>query len=170
MEKMPTRKQVRLQDYDYSIAGAYFVTICTQNKSHLFGNIVGATLRGRPQKMIEKWLLEIENKFKNAKIDKYVIMPNHIHLIIFLSYNDYETEKGDHAGSPLQDIIGWLKTMTTNEYIVGVKAGIYPPFDKWVWQRSYHDRIIRNEAEYLKIWQYIDENLTRWEDDCYYAE
>ena len=62
----------------------------------------------------------------------------------------------DRWGPPLHEVVEWFKTMTTNEYIRGVKSDIYPPFNRRVWQRSYHDHIIRNEEEYLKIWQYID--------------
>ena len=79
------RKNIRLKGYDYSKAGCNFVTICTQNRIHYFGEIVGATLRGRPNNphiMIEAWLLEIENKFPDVTIGPYIIMPNHIHVIL----------------------------------------------------------------------------------------
>ena len=130
----------------------------------LFGEIVGATLRGRPDKadqMTIKWLLEAENKFQGICIDKFIVMPNHIHSIVRI--------QGDHIGSPLHEIVGWFKTMTTNEYIRGVKSGAYPPFNKRVWQRNYFERIIRDEAEYQRIWHYIDENPARWEEDEYYC-
>ena len=158
----PKRKRIRALNYDYSQQGAYFVTICTHNRQHLFGeivcdNIVGATLRGRPQRpdlMVEKWLGEIENKFSNVKIDEYIVMPDHVHVIIFIT--------GDHIGSPLRDVIDWYKTMTTNEYIRNVRDGLYVPFEKAVWQRSYYDRIIRNEDELYEIRKYILENTLRW--------
>jgi len=85
-----------LKDYDYSSNGMYYVTICAQDKAMLFGEVVGAALRGRPDNadnMIEKWLVEIENKFSGIKIDKYIIMPNHIHFIVCI--------QGGHAGPPL---------------------------------------------------------------------
>ena len=82
MEKLPKRKPTRLKDYDYSIPGAYFVTICTQNREQLFEiENVGNDLCVVPpeqNKIIHKWIKETENKFDNIKIDKYVIMPNHI--------------------------------------------------------------------------------------------
>lgn len=158
------RRSIRLTGYDYSSQGMYFVTICTQNKTMLFGEIVGAALRGRPDNadgMIEKWLLETENKFKGIKIDKFIIMPNHVHCIIYI--------QGGHTGPPLYEVVEWFKTMSTNEYIRGVKSGLYPPFNKRIWQRNYYERIIRNEAEYQRIWTYIDENPLRWADDEYYA-
>lgn len=160
--ELPKRKRIRLEGYDYSSCGAYFVTICTQNREMLFGDIVGANLRVRPNapdKMIEKWLLELENKYQNVSIDKHVIMPDHIHFIL--------QQTGEHAGSPLPEIIKWFKAQTTNEYIKGVKIGLYPPFDKHIWQRNYYEHIIRNQDDYNEIWQYIDENPFKWEENCF---
>jgi len=153
------RQSIRLKNYDYSSVGMYYVTICTQDRAELFG---GAALCGRPDdadQMIIKWLKEIENKFLGICIDKFIIMPNHMHFIVRL--------QGGHAGPPLHEIVEWFKTMTTNEYIRGVKSGLYPPFNKRVWQRNYFERIIRDNAEYQRIWQYIDENPARWAEDKY---
>lgn len=162
---LPKRKSIRLKDYDYSQDGFYFVTICTQNKEYLFGDIAEATLCGRPNRpdfLAEKWLLELENKFRNVKIEKYIIMPNHIHFILSIY-----TQAGDHIGSPLPDMIDWYKTMTTNEYIRGVKKNLFPPFNKHIWQRGYYEHIIRNEASYQETWEYIDTNPLKWELDEY---
>ena len=158
MNELPKRKQIRLKDYDYSQNGYYFITICTHNRQNLFGEIVGATLCGRPNnpdKMIEKWLLEMENKFDDVKICEYIIMPNHLHFII--------SKTGDHIGSPLRDIVGWFKTMTTNEYIANVKNNIFPPFDEKIWQRNYYEHIIRDENDYITKAAYILNNPLKWE-------
>ena len=85
MNELPKRKQIRLKEYDYTQNGYYFITVCTHNRQNLFGEIVGATLRGRPNnpdKMIEKWLLKLENKFDDVKIWVYMIMPDHLELLI----------------------------------------------------------------------------------------
>lgn len=163
MKDLPVRKSIRLNNYDYSQNGYYFVTICTHNKKKYFGEIVGATLCGRPNnpdKMILKWLLELERKFDGVKIDEYIVMPNHVHFIV--------KKTGDHAESPLQDIISWFKTMTTNEYIKNVKEKKYSPFEKSLWQRGYYEHIIRNEEEYIKIAKYIIFNVQKWADDELY--
>ena len=171
---LPCRKSIRLKDYDYSSNGYYFVTICVQNREKLFGEIVGATLCGRPNnpdKIITKWLLELENKFNDIKIDEYIIMPNHIHFIIKRtgdhtgSTGDHTGSTGDHTGSPLRDIIGWFKTMTTNEYIAGVKCGKFIPFKGRLWQRNYYEHIIRNYDDYINISEYIQNNPLKWEYD-----
>ena len=77
-------------------------------------------------------------------------MPNHLNFII--------SKRGDHAGSPLRDIVGWFKTMTTNEYIENVKNNMFPPFDKKIWQRNYYEHIIRDESDYIETKEYILNN------------
>jgi len=71
--------------------------------------------------------------------------------------------------SPLRDMIGWFKTMTTNEYIRGVKKGLFPPFGKQIWQRNYYEHVIRDEEDYLCKWEYIDTNLAKWTNDVYFT-
>ncbi|QLH54998.1 MAG: hypothetical protein CH6_4533 [Candidatus Kapaibacterium sp.] len=105
------RRSIRLKDYDYSQAGAYFVTICTQNRECLFGNIEnGKMVLNDAGKMIEKWYFELPNKFPDIHCDQYIIMPNHIHFIIINvgadlrvcpEKNGEQTNKGEHTGSPL---------------------------------------------------------------------
>ena len=163
---LPNRKPTRLKGYDYSQSGAYFVTICTQNRKQYFEiENVGNDLCVVPpeqNRIIHKWLKETENKFNNIKIDKYVIMPNHIHIIVII------TER--HAGRSLQDVMRWFETMATNEYIRNVKNGTLKPFDKRLFQKSFHDHIIRDKKDYQKIWEYIDTNPLKWELDCFYNE
>ncbi|MEG1550887.1 MAG: transposase, partial [Oscillospiraceae bacterium] len=91
--------------------------------------------------------------------DKYVIMPNHIHIILILNSND-----GTGNPSPtIATIIGWLKYQITKQINLHDKTTGLQRF-----QRSYHDRIIRNEKEYQKIWEYIETNPLNWKDDCFY--
>ncbi len=164
--ELPKRKPTRLKGYDYSTPGAYFVTICTQNREYLFEmETAGNDLCVVPplqNQIIHKWLRETENKFDNIKIEKYVIMPNHIHLIVLI------TER--HAGRSLHDVMRWFETMVTNEYIRNVKKGILKPFNKKIFQKSFHEHIIRGENDYKKIWEYIDTNPLKWELDCLYND
>ena len=163
---LPKRKPTRLKGYDYSVPGAYFVTLCTHNREKLFEiETVGNDLRVVPflqNEIIHKWLKETENKFNNIKIDKYVIMPNHIHIIVII------TER--HIGRSLHDVMRWFKTMVTNEYIRMVEDGKCKPFNKKLWQKSFHDHIIRGEKDYQQIWEYIDTNPLKWELDCFYND
>ena len=137
-----SRKRIRLENYDYSSEGAYFVTICVQNRMPLFDNTEAS-------RMIERWILKTEEKFENVTIDYYVVMKDHVHIIIFIDEKD-ETD--------LFEIMKWFKTMTTNEYIRGVRAGIYEPFEKKLWQRSYYEHIIRNDEDLLEKREYIFNN------------
>ena len=184
------RKSIRLKGYDYSQAGLYFITICCQNRVHLFGNVINKQMiLNDAGKMIEKWLNELQNKFPDVKCHEMVVMPNHIHFIIEnigsvgadlrVCPNDSnisKTEKrvseilGEHAGSPLHRVLQWFKTMSTNEYIRGVKNNNWIPFDGKLWQRNYWEHIIRNDQSYQKISDYIINNPSKWNDDTLFTE
>ena len=153
------RRSIRLQGYDYSQAGAYFVTICAQDRECLFGNIVDDKMRPNDVgQMVERWWVELGNKFPQTETDEYVVMPNHFHGIIVI------------AGvalcvRPISKIVQWFKTMTTNEYIRGVKRQDWIPFPGQLWQRNFYERIIRNEGELHRIRQYIADNPAQWMHD-----
>ncbi len=158
---MPKRKPIRLKGYDYSTPGAYFVTICVKDRKQLLSKIVGDDANIVPQNNLsqigiicDKYINNINIKYENVTIDKYVIMPNHIHLIIFL----HGTMKASSPTKNIETIIRSFKTMVTKE--IGYS----------VWQRSYHDHIIRGERDHQKIWEYIDTNVIRWEKDCFYND
>ncbi|OJU47896.1 MAG: hypothetical protein BGN96_05650 [Bacteroidales bacterium 45-6] len=241
---MQQRKNIRLQGYDYSRAGLYFLTIAVQNRLHLFGQIHhGGMMLNDAGRMIEKWYREIENKYPDKRCHEMVVMPNHFHCIIEnlemqmdanVSSTDAHVRPMDahvrpmdahvrpmdahvrlmdaharpmdahvrpmdaHVGAPLRgrsgtdgcpeiesrpettekygihnqkygatigDVMDWFKTMTTNEYIRGVKNMGWERYDGKLWQRNYYDRIIRNWEEDLRIATYIVENPQKWKDD-----
>jgi len=174
-----SRRSIRLRGYNYSQEGAYFVTICTQNRACLFGEIIqGKMVLNNAGQMIDKWYHELENKFVDIKCDEYIIVPNHIHAIIQNVGADLcvcpdmdgrqpggEHTGGEHTGSPLQRVVQWFKTMTTNAYIRGVKENQWPPFPGKLWQRNYYEHIIRNEKELMRTREYIENNPPKWESD-----
>ncbi|MBE7035561.1 MAG: hypothetical protein E7402_05575 [Ruminococcaceae bacterium] len=159
-ENLPKRKPTRLKGYDYGAPGAYFITICTQDRKELLSKIiVGDDAYIVPQNNLskiglicDKYINNITNKYEDVTVDKYVIMPNHIHLLIFL----HGTMKASSPTKNIETIIRSFKTMVTKE------------MGNSIWQRSYHDHIIRGEKEYRKIWEYIDTNPIKWESDCFY--
>ncbi len=175
-EIKPRRKSIRLQEYDYSQPGAYFVTICTQNRECLFGRISNEKIiLNDAGKMVVKWYHELQNKFPDIKCDEHIVMPNHFHVVIVNvgadlrvcpeHGTDFDASQGEHIGSPLPTIMQWFKTMTTNEYIRGVKQHDWPPFPGKLWQRNYYDRIIRDDDELNRIREYIIYNPKKWEED-----
>lgn len=165
----PKRKRLRLIEYDYSQNGAYFVTICTQNREKLFGGVGADSISAR---MISNIFEKTISEYNDIECPIYVVMPNHFHAIIVIQKDYYQKgfEWADMESAPtLSDIVQTFKRRSTIEYIKLVKQGLAPPFDKKVWQRSYHDHIIRNEKEFRMIWEYIDENSLKWESDCFYV-
>jgi len=188
------RRSIRLKDYDYSQAGLYFITICCQNRDCLFGNIEnGAMNLNDAGKMIEKWYYELENKYPYKRCHEMIVMPNHFHCIIEnipiqLSAMDVSIDDISsmdvHVGTSLcgrpnpqfginnkkynatiGNAMNWFKTMTTNDYIKGVKKNNWQTFNKKLWQRNYWEHIIRNEESYLKISHYIKNNPAKWDKD-----
>jgi len=153
------RRSIRLQDYDYSRNGAYFVTICVQDRGVLFGDIVEGEMRlNDAGRMVERWWVELGNKFPSVETDKYIVMPNHFHGIIILV-------GADLCVRPISEIVQWFKTMTTNKYICGIKSLGWIPFNARLWQRNYYERVIRNEDELTRIRQYIADNPAQWAHD-----
>jgi len=182
------RRSIRLKGYDYSQAGAYFVTICTQNRESLFGEIANGEMQlNDGGTMIVRWWDELSNKFPTFEPDAFVVMPNHIHCIVVTTNDDDDvgaTLRGrpapdwrgrPDAGQPhraaptnkstLGDIMDWFKTMATNEYIRGVKQLGWKPFYKKVLQRNYYEHIVRNERELNAIREYIQNNPANWAAD-----
>ena len=156
--ELPRRKPTSLKGYDYSTPGIYFITVCTHNKECLLSKIVGEGLCALPQNIltplgekVEKSIQYINENYTGVVIEKYVVMPNHIHLIVKLD------DSGGRGNPPLQNVVGQLKSYTTKNS------------ENAIWQRSYHDHIIRGENDYKKIWEYIDTNVLRWQNDCFYT-
>ena len=159
--ELPNRKPTRLNNYDYNSNGYYFVTICTNNKRKILCDIVGDGALDVPQivlskigKIVEKYIIS-SNNICEITVDKYVIMPNHIHLILIVENNG--TSK---SPSPTNNIIS--HTVSTLKRFINHEVG------NNIFQRSFHDHIIRDEADYLKIWNYIDTNPQKWNEDCFY--
>jgi len=117
--------------------------------------------------MIEKWWQELKAKFPLIDLDASVVMPNHFHGVVVLVGADLCVcpKEGGHTGPPLPKIIQWFKTMTTNEYIRGVKEKHWSRFNKRVWQRNYYEHIIRDEKSLNRIREYIVNNPLRWHLD-----
>jgi len=163
--ELTKRKPNRLKKYDYSKNGGYFITICTKDRKQILSkitkdknyDIVGDGF-AVPQLtkygiIVDKYINLINTKYPMIKVDKYVIMPNHIHLLLII-----ESDGTANPSPTIGSIIGWFKYSITK----------YIDESTNIFQRSFHDHIIRNKNDYLKIWEYIDNNPLKWELDCYY--
>ena len=162
---LPERKQNRLKNYDYSQNGAYFITICTQNRKTIFTHSVGA-IHESPEiklnnygKIVDGYINQLNSRF-GISIDKYVIMPNHIHLLIAIDERAIR-ESPLQKRSLISNAIGYLKMNASRDIH---KNG----YDGDIFQRSFYDHVIRDEQDYLKIWNYIDTNPAKWQEDKYY--
>lgn len=161
--ELPKRKPTRLKDYDYSQNGAYFITICTCNRKPLFGTITNGTMQlSEIGKIAEQELLLIGSRYTNIKINKHVIMPNHIHMIILIEPPEGIYPFNADKKYDISNVVGKFKA--------GVSRIARNAFMRSeIWQRSFHDHIIRGEKDYRKIWEYIDTNLLKWEFDRFYT-
>jgi len=176
------RRSLRLKGYDYTCAGAYFVTICAQDQACLFGNIVdgGMCLNDAGHMLARLWN-DIPARFVDVEIDTFVVMPNHVHGIIVLpdAANAAATRGATTRVAPtegnvgatlvvapaLGDVVAAFKSVTTVHYIRGVKTMAWPAFRRRLWQRNYYEHVVRDEKELDRIRQYIDENPARWAFD-----
>ena len=160
------RRSVRLRGYDYSQPGAYFVTICTQGRACLFGEIVhGELLLNETGEMIKDRWFRLADRYPGVSLDAFIVMPNHLHGLLLLDALPPDA-KGQSPAVELARIVQWFKTGTTYDYIDGVRTKGWVPFERRLWQRNYYEHIVRNEAAYLRIAAYIEANPSRWHDDA----
>ncbi len=156
-----SRRSLRLRHYDYSTAGAYFITICTEGRLSLFGCVVDERVELTPAGIAVKarWA-ELAERFPGVESDIHVIMPNHFHAVVVIAGSS--EPPGRRA---LGDVIGWFKSTTTVDYVRGVRDQRWPPFERRLWQYNYFEHIVRNEGELGRIREYIATNPARWAED-----
>jgi REP element-mobilizing transposase RayT len=160
-----TRKRLRIQGFNYKSAGYYFVTFCTENRLCLFGQIIENQIYlNEPGEIIYKSISTLKNRYCNVDVDSFVVMPNHVHAIIVLDRYD-RTQNTMNFDVGIPDIIRNIKTFTTTSYIKGVNQKNWTPFYKRLWQKSYHEHVIRNEQSLENIRLYIIQNPEKWEFD-----
>ena len=168
MDMQPVRKKNRLQNYDYSQNGAYFITICTENRKCLLSEIVGGGVLDAPAThlrafgiVVDRRIREMNRIYTNVQTVKYVIMPNHVHLLVCVDTREnFDGNGTSRTPSPTNEIIP--------QYISTFKRLCNREFGGNIWQRSYHDHILRTRPEYEQISQYIATNPEIWEQDCFY--
>ena len=161
-KELPKRKANRLENYDYSSCGAYFITVCTLERQNYFWENVGAII-DRPQdvelstygKMVDQAIQNIPSAYPALSLESYVIMPNHIHLLLRVCADEY--------GRP-------LVAPTVERMVKQFKGAATKKIGASIWQKSYIERVIRNKKDYETRSNYIFENPLRWYYDELYVE
>ena len=189
MKELPKRKPNRLQNYDYNQNGAYFITVCTKNRHEILCTItVGDAALGVPfvklseyGEIVRMFIENIPKTNSSVFVPKYVIMPNHIHLILIIESKNIKTPKKNIHGTP-DTIHGTSDTIHGTPRAASPTKALIPKIINVLkglsskkigfslWQRSYHDHVIRNEADYYRIEEYIENNPTYWDEDCFYRD
>jgi REP element-mobilizing transposase RayT len=168
------RHSIRLREFDYSGTGAYFLTICTQGRECLFGEIQdGEMFPHGAGRVVESWWQNVSGHFTNVVVDEYMIMPNHFHGIVFFvgagfprPFTDLMTPRNQGGETPplrsptLGQVVGYFKYQTMKQ-INQMRDNPGVP----VWQRNYYERIIRDEAELTAIRDYVLANPANWGED-----
>lgn len=161
MDNLPKRKHIRIENYDYSTPGAYFITVCVNNRKPILWNVGAATCRPnsnststvgaatcRPNlsktgSIVKTAILQISEHYPAVSVDKYCIMPDHIHMILSINTD----EDGRQVAAPtVSTVVGHMKRW------VSLQIG------QSIWQKSFVDRVIRNDKGYRAVWEYIENN------------
>ena len=168
MEDIKNRKTTRLQGYDYNKTGAFFLTVCTENRRCVLSKIVGTGVLDGPftngfakphiellpyGKIADKYIKQLDAFYDDISVRSYVIMPNHIHILLSIN----RLAAGASPCPTLSDVICAFKSLTTRICRAGE-----------IFQASFYDHIVRDNNDYLAVWQYIDNNPHKWELDKYY--
>jgi len=160
------RRSIRLTNYDYSQEGAYFVTVCIQNRDCLLGEITGAEmgLLDAGWMVMRVWN-DMTGRFPGVEAGEFVVMPNHVYGIVTVGaplVGDQNHRAGTRPAPTLGDIVGAFKSITTTEYIAGVHQHGWRPFHRRLWQSNYYEHVIRNEHELTLIMEYVNTNHLKW--------
>jgi putative transposase len=167
----PNRRSIRLKDYNYSQAGAYYMTICTHNRECLFGQIDEGEIELNEQGQIvqAEWYKTAQIR-PNLAMDEFIVMPNHIHGIIFI--NNPSRGTMHRAPTPIVEQFGKPVSNSLPTIIRGFKSAVTTRIKRIrntyaipVWQRNYYEHIIRNEIDLEEIRKYIQTNPLKWLED-----
>ena len=158
------RRSLRWKGYDYSQAGLYYVTICLQDRTHRFGEVVDGEMQPNAAGVMLRRVWEsLPGRFPTVGLDTFLVMPNHMHGILEL--HQAENPESDPSHPTLGVVVGAFKSIATVEYIERVKTVGWPPFQSRLLQRNYYEHVIRNDESLENIRYYILDNPARWEVD-----
>ena len=155
--------RLRMRGHDYASAASYFLTICTEHRVPLFGEVRDGVLHLSPAGVvIDSWWHSIPARWDSVFLDAAVVMPNHLHAVLHLG-----TDPATVNAPSVSDVIRWFKIRSTYDYTIGVKTEGWTRFPGRLWQQGYYDRIIRDDATLQRAREYIEANPRKWADDEY---
>ena len=167
---METRKSIRLKEYDYSLPGFYFVTICTHKRKCIFGTIINGDYTLNQHSLIaQKYITLISSHFENANIDCFIVMPNHVHFILQITHetvgaiHELPLQPSERRKMLLPKIIGFYKMNVSKQIRLQL-------LNSDIWQRNYYEHVIRNQEELHSTREYIQNNPLQWIGDQYYSQ
>ena len=182
--ELPKRKPTRLNYFDYNSSGAYFLTICTENRRSILSRIVGTGVPDCPQnnalyspkrvellshgKIADKYIKQLNGFYNHLSVEKYVIMPNHIHLLIWVKENKNTFDNGQ-SRTPVPTNIERSNNVCS-QFVSTFKRFYNKECGENIWQARFNDHIIRNQRDYEEHIRYIHENPARWYFDELYSE
>ena len=165
-EKKPDRKPTRIKNYNYNSVGAYFITICTKNRAEILSDIVGGDVLDAPIKVkllpygeiAEKYIKQLNKFYENISVEKYVIMPDHIHILIVVKKEKDTIQKGgaSRTSPPTR------QHSSVSRYVSTFKRFCNKEYGENIWQDSFYDHIIRNNEDYEEHIKYIHNNPIKW--------
>ena len=158
--ELPNRRKNRLENYDYNADGCYSITICTKDRKAILSKIVGTGVLDCPRIQLQyhgviadRYIRQLNGFYNNISIPKYVIMPDHIHLIVTVNSGQSGTP------APTRDI---NKNSEISKFVSTLKRFCNKEYGENIWQRSYYDHIIRDQNDYNEVWEYIENNPKKW--------
>ena len=162
---MTFHKRNRLENYDYSTNGVYYLTICTEHRRQFLSRIVARGILDAPEMALspigrktEESILFLDKNWESISVHNYVIMPNHVHLLVEVKCTDGASGMPRATGAVIPGFVSSLKRYTSRNCRYKL------------WQTSYYDHVIRNDRDYQAKWEYIANNPARWLEDEYYFE
>ena len=185
MDELKKRKTPRYQSFDYNSVGVYFITICTQNRRCILSRIVGTGVLDCPSEtgvlldcpqpeftrygeIADKYIKQLNDFYEHLSVEKYVIMPNHIHILLWVKENKNKTDNGQ-SRTPVPTNIERANSVCS-QFVSTFKRFCNKEYGENIWQARFNDHIIRNRDDYEEHVKYIYENPIRWYYDELYTE
>ena len=173
-KELPKRKSTRLSGFDYNTNGAYFITICTANRRRMLSHIVGTGVLDCPQNKLtrygeiaDKYIKQLNDFYDHLSVECYVIMPNHIHLLLLVKENKTVIQNGQ-SRTPVPTNVERANSVCS-QFVSTFKRFCNKEYGENMWQARFNDHIIRSREDYEEHLRYIHENPMMWQFDELYV-